>query len=108
MHESAGAPAAPARLLAAIGPCISRFHFEVGDEVATEFGRQDLASAIHAASGSKPRIDLQAAVKLQLERAGVTAIDTHELCTFRDQAEFFSHRRDHGLTGRMAAVIQPV
>ena len=36
-----------------------------------------------------------------------TSICTEELCTFRDREEFFSHRRDRGLTGRMAAVIQP-
>lgn len=99
--------AASATLVAAIGPCISRDHFEVGEEVAAEFTRQDLQSAIHTQPGSKPHIDLQAAVTLQLERAGVTAVDTHELCTFRDREEFFSHRRDRGLTGRMAAVIQP-
>jgi copper oxidase (laccase) domain-containing protein len=33
------------------------------------------------------------------------AIDTTDRCTFRDADEFFSHRRDRGITGRMAALI---
>jgi len=34
-------------------------------------------------------------------------IDTADLCTFANPAEFFSHRRDAGVTGRMAALIVP-
>ena len=34
-------------------------------------------------------------------------IDAAFLCTYQRAQEFFSHRRDNGLTGRMAAVIQP-
>jgi copper oxidase (laccase) domain-containing protein len=29
-------------------------------------------------------------------------------CTFRDKDEFYSHRRDKGVTGRMAAMISPL
>jgi len=105
MHEAGGDAAAPAKLLAAIGPCISTEHFEVGEEVADEFVQQGLGETVQRRAGAKPHIDLQGAVKLQLEQAGVTAIDTHELCTYRDAREFYSHRRDQGLTGRMAAVI---
>jgi polyphenol oxidase len=97
----------PANLLAAIGPAISAEHFEVGPEVAEEFTRQNLASAVlrPTTTRPKPHIDLQLAIKTQLERAGITQIDTNDLCTFRDAADFFSHRRDQGITGRMAAVI---
>jgi YfiH family protein len=102
LHEEGPAPE---RLVAAIGPCISAAHFEVGEEVAAEFMQQDLAAAVKPDPGKKPHIDLQAAARLQLERAGVSRIDRHNLCTFRDAAEFFSHRRDNGITGRMAAVI---
>jgi len=34
-------------------------------------------------------------------------IDTTDRCTFTHRDEFFSHRRDDGVTGRMAAVIAP-
>jgi len=107
MHEAGGDGAAPAKLLAAIGPCISAEHFEVGEEVAKEFQQQGLGETIltPAREGDRPHIDLQAAVKLQLQQAGVASIDLHELCTYRDDKEFFSHRRDNGITGRMAGVI---
>jgi YfiH family protein len=102
LHE---AGAAPETLVAAIGPCISVDNFEVGEEVAAEFMQQDLAMAVKPQPGKKPHVDLQAAAKMQLERAGVRRIDGHNLCTFRDAGEFFSHRRDNGITGRLAAVI---
>jgi copper oxidase (laccase) domain-containing protein len=43
----------------------------------------------------------------QLARAGVSedAIDTTDRCTVRDADEFFSHRRDRGVSGRMSALI---
>jgi YfiH family protein len=104
LHE---AGAAPPRITAAVGPCISAEHFEVGEEVAVEFANHGLADAIRPVPNQKPHIDLQHAVRTQLQQAGVTAIDTHPFCTFRDAADFYSHRRDHGTTGRMAAVIAP-
>jgi hypothetical protein len=44
-----------------------------------------------------------------LRSAGLCAenIDISDRCTFRDADEFFSHRRDRGVTGRMAALISP-
>lgn len=94
-------------LLAAIGPCISAEHFEVGFEVADAFDAANLSEAVHREFQPRPHIDLQHAIALQLERAGVPAshIDRNDRCTFRDREEFYSHRRDEGRTGRMAAVI---
>lgn len=97
----------PGQLVAAIGPSISLEHFEVGEEVSLEFLRADLSEAVSNRFGAKPHIDLQKALRMQLLRAGLpeSHIDGHDLCTFRDQTEFFSHRRDHGRTGRLAALI---
>ena len=60
----------------------------------------------------RAHVDLAAAVALQLTRAGLERgrIDVTDRCTYRDEAEFFSHRRDvthrgRPGTGRMAAVI---
>ncbi len=93
-------------IIAAIGPGISADHLEVGPEVAEEFTRHDLAAAVRPPrDGGKPHVDLQAAILLQLQCAGVTRVDGNELCTFRDAAEFYSHRRDAGRTGRLAGVI---
>lgn len=108
LHETG---ASPDQLRAAIGPAISAEHFEVGEEVAAEFLRQNLAPAVLPATNSrpKPHIDLPLAAAIQLQSAGIAAahIDTNTLCTFAGAQDFFSHRRDHGTTGRMAAVIMP-
>lgn len=99
-------------IVASIGPCISEAHFEVGPEVLAEFRRilgdraPIRASAPHDPL-SKGYVDLQQALRLQLEEAGVDRIETIDLCTFARPDLFFSHRRDNGHTGRMAAVISP-
>jgi YfiH family protein len=101
-------------LVGAIGPCLGCDRFEVGPEVAQAFGNAGLSHVVHPAATpaspeGKPHVDLRAAARAQLERAGLLpqSIDDTDRCTCRDQAEFFSHRRDHGITGRMAAAIAP-
>lgn len=97
------------RLLAAIGPCIGFESFEVGPEVLEEFGRVfgEPAAPIRVRVGAKGLVDLREAVRQQLTGLGVPLdqIDTTDRCTHRDADEFFSHRRENGVTGRMAAVI---
>lgn len=98
-------------LIAAIGPCISAEHFEVGEEVAAAFDDVLVHRDSHGtAADARPHVDLRAAAIAQLHAAGVKAIDTTDRCTYRDEAEFYSHRRDvthrgQPDTGRMAAVI---
>jgi YfiH family protein len=97
-----------ADLLAAIGPCIGFDAFEVGPEVLAEFEKVFGSEApIRHTPDGKGRVDLPRACLLQLRRAGITAdhIDTTDRCTHRDADEFFSHRRDKGITGRMSALI---
>jgi YfiH family protein len=96
--------------VAAIGPCIGPDAFEVGPEVVGIFLGYFRGNApIVRRVGEKGHVDLREAVRLQLVRAGVPPdrIDTTDRCTHRDAQEFFSHRRDNGVTGRMAAVISP-
>jgi hypothetical protein len=101
----------PARCVAAIGPCIGPEAFEVGPEVLAEFVRVfgDRAPVRRRQDG-KGTVDLRAALRLQLLAAGVPdkSIETTDRCTRRDADEFFSHRRENGVTGRMAAIIAPV
>jgi YfiH family protein len=94
------------QITAAIGPCISHDRFEVGPEVVEEFAGL-LGNSPHWA---QRHVDLPEAVAKQLRSVGVlpAQIDRTDRCTARDRDEFFSHRRDHGVTGRMAAVIAPV
>jgi YfiH family protein len=102
------AGAQSAEILAAIGPCIGVDAFEVGPEVLAEFARVFGPTApLRMAPGGKGFVDLRAAIQRQLAEAGVApdSIDSTDLCTWKRRDEFFSHRRDNGVTGRMAAII---
>ncbi len=94
-------------LVAAIGPCISTKHFEVGPEVVTEFESAGLGSSVDHTGYDKPHIDLAAAINQQLNQLGIGPdhIDRTDRCTYEHAEDFFSHRRDHGRTGRQAALI---
>lgn len=98
-----------AELVAAVGPCIGFEHFEVGPEVLEAFVARFGGDAPIRRVGEKGRVALAEAVRRQLVEAGLSAdrIDMTDRCTFRDADEFFSHRRDRGVTGRMAAFIGP-
>ncbi len=79
-------------LHAAIGPGIGKCCYEVGAEVAAQFGWQ-----------GREHIDLGAANRRQLEEAGVTPdrIYASYLCTKCRAEEFDSFRRDQAAAGRM-------
>ncbi len=96
-------------IAAAIGPCISALHFEVGPEVAAEFERVfgKGTPTVRPRAGQRPMVDLKLAIRIQLEAAVVSAVDTFPHCTFADRERFFSHRRDRGKTGRMIGIIGP-
>jgi hypothetical protein len=99
------------RIIAAIGPSISLDAFEVGREVIETFRRHFGGDdpPVRVRADGKGHVDLRATIALQLRRAGVAQddIDVADRCTVRDAGEFFSHRRDAGVTGRMAALISP-
>lgn len=99
-------------IAAAIGPCIGAAAFEVGPEVAAEFRRVFGSATAHVrASGAdgKSMVDLKGAIREQLMDAGLAAdrIDVLPHCTVRDAGDFYSHRREHGRTGRMVGMIGP-
>jgi YfiH family protein len=84
---------------AAIGPGAGGCCYEVGEEVRREFA----VYGDHVRNGRN--LDLKAIARLQLERAGVAAVHDVGLCTIcSDASLFFSHRRDHGVTGRQAGL----
>jgi len=84
---------------AAIGPGIGRCCYEVGDEVLKAFA--GLGEGI--ATGRM--LDLAEVARRSLECAGVEDVDVAELCTSCEPELFFSHRRDHGDTGRQAGLV---
>jgi polyphenol oxidase len=82
---------------AAVGPGIGPCCYEVGDEVLAEF--DDLEGV---AEGRM--LDLPAVARALLERAGVTGVETADLCTKCNPELFYSHRRDGERTGRQAGI----
>jgi polyphenol oxidase len=100
----------PARMLAAIGPCIGRCCYEVSPELAAAFRAQFGAEAADdPAAQPRPHLDLRYCVEMSLSQAGVPRdrIEQVDGCTSCDTGAFFSHRRDNGRTGRHLAFIEP-
>jgi YfiH family protein len=93
-------------LRAWVGPCISRQHFEVGEEVREEFVQLDAGASQHFERNPRGRwqADLIGLARRRLKARGITDISGGEWCTFADRGRFYSHRRD-GRGGRMAALI---
>lgn len=86
-------------LEAAIGPGAGPCCYEVGDEVHREFAGYD------GRARRGRNLDLKAIAREQLEAAGVEDVHDVSLCTIcSEESLFFSHRRDHGVTGRQAGI----
>jgi len=83
---------------AAIGPGIGPCCYEVGEEVLGAFA--DLGDGITRGR----MLDLPEVARRKLAEAGVSRIESAGLCTSCERKLFFSHRRDHGRTGRQAGI----
>lgn len=104
LQQMAVLGADPARVVAAIGPCISQDAFEVGPEVAAHFG----AARVRQGEGDRHHADLTGEIVDRLAAAGVLAanIDPSGACTATDpDGRFYSHRASGGTTGRMMGAI---
>ena len=98
--QTAAALARRGRLLGAVvGPSIGPCCFAVDERLRTRFDERFPGSA------GESRVDLWACAGRDLMAAGVppAAITITALCTATD-TRFYSHRRDHGATGRHLAV----
>jgi YfiH family protein len=97
----------PGELVVAIGPHIRVDAFEIGEEVAHEMERAAKDGAVVRRGSSKPHGDLALLLRIQLRGAGVAdeLVDDVGGCTLSDPAQFFSHRRDRGKTGRHLSAI---
>jgi len=90
-------------LLVWLGPCIGPTAFEVGDDVREQFIVKDNnAEQAFIASGDKWLANLHLLAKLRLKHFPGITITESDLCTFNDDALFYSYRRD-GKTGRLAS-----
>ena len=97
----------PGAIVAAVGPCIGPCCFEVGDDVATQIAAASSEAVVarSAVGGAKPKVDLRAAVTVQLGSIGVRSVEHVGGCTMCEPAWFHSFRRDGKLSGRLLAAI---
>ena len=86
-------------LAAAIGPAIGPCCYEVGDEVATPF-REAFGDDV-VRDG---KLDLWTSAERALRAAGCEHVERFDVCTSCNGDRFFSHRRDHGRTGRQGVI----
>ncbi|WP_409424982.1 MULTISPECIES: peptidoglycan editing factor PgeF [unclassified Pseudoalteromonas] len=96
----------PANLHAWLGPAIGANRFEVGQEVVAIFTANNpaLHDAFKLQNSEKYLADIYHIAHILLNQRGVVNISGGEYCTFSQNNQFFSYRRD-GLTGRMASLI---
>ncbi|HNP37492.1 MAG TPA: peptidoglycan editing factor PgeF [Woeseiaceae bacterium] len=97
----------PAQCIAWLGPAISQPAFEVGDEVRDLFlaGVENAAHCFKVNERNRWQADLSGLARLYLEEAGLRQIFGGGRCTYSNDAQFFSYRRD-GQCGRMATFIR--
>ncbi len=97
----------PEDLLAGIGPSIGPDHYAVGDEVLdalrTAFG--DAAGRWLVRRGDETYLNLWAVNQDALRRSGIINIELAGICTACHTEDWFSHRAEHGRTGRFAALM---
>jgi len=93
--------AKPENIQVAIGQGICQANFEVGDEVLDQFKKNGFPDSCH----NKNNLDLIKCNIFTLQKNGILLQNIWAMnrCTFEN--DFFSYRRDKGVTGRMWAVI---
>jgi YfiH family protein len=96
-------------ILAGIGPSICKKCYEVGDDVAeaVELNFGDSATSLLPRGTRRLHFDLWGANRLTLIEAGLREdhIETAGICTAENLYDWFSHRGEHGKTGRFGALI---
>ncbi len=96
--------AKPSQIQSSIGPCISVESFEVGEDVAAQFPDKHVR---RRSDWPRPHVDLSGAIVDRLIVCGLapTRIEKSDRCTVLEKEVFFSHRAEHGVTGRMMGMI---
>jgi YfiH family protein len=85
-----------ARIVAAVGPCISQASYEVGPEFHARFVAADGGLARFFTASARPghfMFDLPSFVDRQLEAAGVVQREVLGVCTYKGAETHFSFRR---------------
>ncbi|MGY8815665.1 MAG: polyphenol oxidase family protein, partial [Gammaproteobacteria bacterium] len=96
----------PDNVITWIGPHISENSYEVGNEVyaACINKDQNLSNAFKKNQRGRWNASLKTMVQHQLQKNGINHIHSTNYCTFNNDSDFFSFRRND-VTGRMASII---
>jgi YfiH family protein len=101
----------PGDLWAGVGPAIGPCCYQVEPDMAEAIARAcpDEADVIQQRDGAQRDVglylDLPGAVRAQLKAAGIGQVEMANLCTACHTKEWFSHRAEHGRTGRFGALV---
>jgi YfiH family protein len=86
------------QVAAAVGPGIGPCCYEVGDDIADTYRARFGSGAVRGRN-----LDLWSVADSILREAGVVSVERVDVCTACN-SEFFSHRRDGGVTGRQGVI----
>ncbi len=103
-----GCKSDPQDIICGVGPSICPKCFEVGDDVADDFEAAFPQCDLRSVNANgKATIDLWRVAAAQFLESGVKPCNIHPIgvCTFED-TRLYSHRRDKGRTGGMAAFLR--
>ena len=99
----------PKTLKAGVGPGINKCCYQVGKDLLKKFDNQIVIDNSGKQSGEREDgyLDLKKLIFFQLIECGLKEdnVEVAAECTCCNAELFFSHRRDNGKTGRMAALI---
>lgn len=84
---------------AVIGPGIGPCCYEVGDDIRSSYMARFGRDVVRGRN-----LDLWTAAERSLREAGVQSVERLDLCTSCRREDFFSHRRDGGVTGRQGVI----
>lgn len=97
----------PEDLVVGIGPAICGDCYEVGDDVVRRFEKywkKDYQAFFKQKNGSL-YLDISAANAFILRQIGVRQIEQSHMCTAENLDEWYSYRKEKGLTGRFGVVF---
>jgi len=95
-------------IVAAIGPSIGPDHYSIRQDLLLQIQsrfQMDWQKMIQF-DGDKIFFDLWKANEINLLQGGVTKVETVKLCTACHTEDWYSHRAEHGRTGRFGALIK--
>jgi len=100
------------RIVAAIGPAINHDSYEVGPDFEAELLKSCADNEkflVRENPDQRAHFDLPGFVAFQLEKCGITEVETRSPCTYRNESNFFSYRRSQhrseGDYGRQISAI---